>query len=131
MRTYGKIKTGVKMEPYLMSKLNKSEKIQISKFRVGDHNLHMETGRHCKPKTPIDKRTCCNCNEVEDKVHFLVDCLLYDEPRVKYKLIAPHGYHDSTAKFVEILKNDEKSHNLTTFLKEAFEIRNKVCKSSK
>ena len=38
MRTYGKIKTVVKMEPYLMSKLNKSEKIQISKFRVGDHN---------------------------------------------------------------------------------------------
>ena len=102
MRTYGKIKTVVKMEPYMMSKLNKSEKIQISKFRVGDHNLHIETGRHCKPKTPIDKKTCCNCNKVEDEVHFLVDCLLYDEPRVKYKFIAPHGYHDSTAKFVEI-----------------------------
>ena len=44
--TYAKIKKVLKVEPYLMSKLNKREKIQISKFRVGDHNLHIETGRH-------------------------------------------------------------------------------------
>ena len=36
MRTYGKIKTVVKMKPYLMCKLNKSEKIQISKFTYRD-----------------------------------------------------------------------------------------------
>ena len=69
------------MEPYLMSKLNKREKKQISKFRVGDHNLRIETGRHCKPKTPIEKRTCCKCGSVEDEIHFLltVYCVMNQE----------------------------------------------------
>ena len=39
IRTYAKIRKVLKMEPYLMSKLNKREKILISKFRVGELSL--------------------------------------------------------------------------------------------
>ena len=110
-----------------MSKLNK---IQISEFRVGDHNLHIETSRHCKPKAPIEKRTCCKCGSVADEIHFFVDCLLYDEPRVKYKLIETHSNNDSTTTFVEVFINDGKTHMIAKFLIEAFETRNKICKST-
>ena len=58
------------------------EKIQIRKFRVGDHNLNIETGWHGGPKTPTKKRTCCKCGTVVDEIHFFVDCL-YDEPRIR------------------------------------------------
>ena len=48
---------------------------------------YIETGRHCKPKMPIEKRTCYKIAQLKMKYIFFVDCLLYDEQRVKYKLI--------------------------------------------
>ena len=78
--------------------------------------MHIETGRHCKPKTPIEKRTFCKYGSVQDEIHFFVDCLLYDEPRVKYKLIETHGNKDFTTKFVEIFNNGGKTHIIAKFL---------------
>ena len=46
------------------------------------------------------RATCCKCGSVEYEIHFFVDSLLYDEPRVKYKLIETHGNKDSTTQFV-------------------------------
>ena len=54
-----------------MSELNQREKIKISTFRVGDHNLHMESGRHRKHETPNEKRNCCKCGSVEVEIIFL------------------------------------------------------------
>ena len=47
-----------------------------SKFRIGNHNLKIETGRFIIPKTPEDLRICdhCNLNSVETNCtyHFTV-----------------------------------------------------------
>ena len=84
--TYAKIKKVLKMEPYLMSKLNKREKKQISKFRVGDHNLRIETGRHCKPKTPIEKKLVANVAQLKMKYIFLltVYCVMNQELSISW-----------------------------------------------
>ena len=55
-------------------------KCVASKFRVRNHNLKIETGRFTIPKTPEDLRICdhCSLNSVENEMHVLFHCDLYD-----------------------------------------------------
>ena len=48
----------------------------MAKFRVGDHKLKIQTGRHYRPKIPLQERTCtlCHMNTVEEELHFLIIC---------------------------------------------------------
>ena len=63
---------------------NVRHKKQINTFRLGNHNLRIETGRH--NKTPENLRTCylCNSNQIEDESHFLFSCEHYHDTRKKY-----------------------------------------------
>ena len=46
--------------------------------------LHIETRRFARPKLPKEHRTCFHCmDNVEDELHFLIDCLFYDDMRRK------------------------------------------------
>jgi hypothetical protein len=65
---------------------NPHHRIAINKFRLGNHKLRIETGRHTIPKTPINLRICsfCHSNEVENEIHFLFSCQLYDSLRLKF-----------------------------------------------
>ena len=44
-----------------------------SKFRIGYHNLKIETGRFTIPKNPESLRVCDHCmpKSVEDEMHFI------------------------------------------------------------
>jgi hypothetical protein len=56
----------------------------IFKIRVSAHPLNIETGRY---KNIIrSERKCTNCSEedIEDEKHFVVDCPLYENIRVKF-----------------------------------------------
>ena len=56
-----------------------------SKFRLGNHKLQIETGRFTVPKTPANIRYCLNCkNLVEDEIHFLLKCTLYNDSRNEF-----------------------------------------------
>ena len=65
---------------------NPHHRIAINKFRLGNHKLGIETGRHTIPKTPLNLRiwSFCHSNEVENEVHFLFSCQLYDSLRLKF-----------------------------------------------
>ena len=54
-----------------------------SKFRIGNHNLKIETGRFTIPKTPEDLRICdhCNLNSVEHEMHMFLHCDLHNDLR--------------------------------------------------
>ena len=54
-----------------------------SKFGIGNHNLKIETGRFTIPKTPEDLRICdkSNLNSVENELHILFHCDLYNDLR--------------------------------------------------
>ena len=55
----------------------------LAKFRVGNHNLQIEKGRHTKPLTPRELRSCecCHSKNVEDECHFFFDCVSYADLR--------------------------------------------------
>ena len=44
----------------------------LIRFRLGSHNLKIETGRWTN--TPRDQRLCLSCNQVEDEFHIVFDC---------------------------------------------------------
>ena len=53
----------------------------LAKLRLSDHKLEIETGRHQRLKVDQDKRICrlCNTSEVENEIHFLMQCNLYKQ----------------------------------------------------
>ena len=90
LRAYDIIKHSIEMEAYLLeNSLTWTQKKKLTKFRIGDHKLRVEIGRHCKPNLPPDKRTClvCQTNVTEDEIHFSIDCIEYKHLRDKYCII--------------------------------------------
>lgn len=76
------------MHALIQAGLPWKQKRILSKFRIGDHTLRIETGRHCRPRLPPEDRLCeqCNLNEKEDEVHLLCVCPLYSNLRSKFNL---------------------------------------------
>ena len=59
----------------------------ISRWRLSNHQLNIETGRYKKPKTPHQERLCSLCEVLEDEHHVTFVCPRYNEHRVKYELL--------------------------------------------
>ena len=67
---YHLFEVDIKIEPYLDIIRGRSLRVVLSKFRLSDHELNIETGRHRNVKR--DERYCSFCNNsVEDKYHIL------------------------------------------------------------
>ncbi len=73
LRTYCTFKNNIRFEPYL-SLVNPKQRLAISRFRCSAHHLAIETGRHKRPKLPLDERTCTSCKVLEDEMHHLMHC---------------------------------------------------------
>ena len=57
------------------------ERVTITRYRTGSHNLKIEKGRHAYPKIPREQRLCtCNDN-VQSLRHILFECTLLDDLR--------------------------------------------------
>ena len=110
---------------------NPEHRPEASKFRIENHNLKIETGQFT---TPEDPRICdhCNLNSVENELHILFYCDLYNDLRktilVKINdrntLFTNYNIHDKVC----FLFNNTDSHisRLTTnFVFQAFERRKK------
>ena len=60
-------------------------RVMITRWRLSNHDLRVETGRYVRPILPRDMRVCSNCTTVvEDEEHALYHCPLYDCVRQKY-----------------------------------------------
>ena len=82
-RRYKLFKTTYELELYLDLVKNPKYRTAISRLRTSLHMLAIERGRHTRPITPLHRRLCPSCNEIEDEKHFVLDCLLYRDERVK------------------------------------------------
>ena len=107
LRTYAKLKHSVHMESYLLDNhISWKQKRTIAKFRLSDHRLRIEKGRHSRPRLPVEQRLCllCNTHSVEDEAHFLIVglCPLYSCLRVKYD-INDIDQADSLTGFVKVM----------------------------
>ena len=52
------------------------ERILITRYRCGSHNLRIETGRLCNPSIPRIERYCSCSTDVQSLHHVLFDCPL-------------------------------------------------------
>lgn len=112
-------------QPYL-EKINVYKYIQaLSKLRVSSHRLAIESGRWVRPtRIPVDERKCVNCNILEDEFHFVIECNMYTDLRIKY---IPKYYWErpSMYKFVELVNttNIKLLRNLSVYVCQAFKCR--------
>ena len=81
IRNYRLYKQNWCMEKYLIYIKNEKYRTALSRFRCSAHSLAIERGRHTKPKTPVEERVCFACNVVEDEMHFISNCKIYNSPR--------------------------------------------------
>ena len=72
VRTYSMIKEMGGMEQYLIDTKNVEYRTVLAKFRLSNHKLMIEKGRHLKMK--IENRVCPSCQSIEDEIHFLINC---------------------------------------------------------
>ena len=70
--------------PSLVSNTLEFERIMITRYRTGSHNLRIETGRMCNPTIPREQRVCTCNTGVQSLSHCLFDCSLLQELRVEY-----------------------------------------------
>jgi hypothetical protein len=101
------------MEFYLSVIPDHSTRKTMSKFRVSDHKLQIEVGRH--NKIPLHERTCTKCQlgAVEDECHVLLLCPAYILARENYlskiRLKSPHiDMLEIQDKFEWLIGNQDK-----------------------
>ncbi len=99
----------------------------MAKFRMSDHCLMIEKGRHWK--LPREERTCPFCpDKIEDEKHFLIECYGYNHEELTSNVIqiAPNFANlNPNAKFF-FLMNQENSfitYKIAATLQKRFEER--------
>ena len=79
-RTYSLLKTQIEYETYLSEVQNIEHRTALTKFRLSNHCLNIETGRH--KRINKNNRFCPFCpNYIEDEKHSLLQCQAYATPR--------------------------------------------------
>ena len=127
LRTYCLFKKEVRREPYLSSVKNVKDRISMTKFRLSNHELMIEKGRHMKIE--VCERKCPFCRCVEDETHFLIICpnytLLRDDllNSVREKLNEPVENFDSEKMLKYFLGNIEIAPIVAKYLNRTMELR--------
>ena len=52
------------------------DRILLTRFRTGSHNLQIETGRHCYPRIARESRLCLCKDNIQTISHVLLHCRL-------------------------------------------------------
>ena len=85
MRTYPAVIDSYKCEDYLHQVTNTRHRIALTKLRLSNHKLAIETGRYSRPFKKPAERICPICKiEMEDEYHFLNICPAYQEKDGRY-----------------------------------------------
>ena len=73
LRTYSLFKHDIGREDYLVQIRNTRLRQILTKFRLSNHRLMIERGRHLK--LDVEDRKCPMCEiNIEDEKHFLITC---------------------------------------------------------
>ena len=78
---YNTIKNNYSPSTYLVLTRRNPLRKTLVKLRISCHQLRIETGRY--DNIPRNERLCnfCNCNNIEDETHFLLDSPAYSQVR--------------------------------------------------
>ena len=64
----------------------------ITRWRLSNFELAIETGRYTRPKTDREQRLCRTCLTVEDEYHVFFICPLYNQVRTNHPDLFSHPY---------------------------------------
>ena len=80
------LKRDYKLAEYLSTVRDRKQRQILTRYRLSDHKLAIETGRHKKSWQPKESRTCDHCltGEVETEMHFLLQCEAFKDTRNLY-----------------------------------------------
>ena len=113
LRLYRQLSQSLSFQPYLDNVQNFKYRKAISKLRSNSHVLEIERARYITPKPPpVDQRLCHKCNLVEDEIHFLITCSIYETERSPFFLLVANKYSnfpnlDAKSKFILLLTTDD------------------------
>ena len=125
--TYSQLKNKIGYEEYLSQIKNMNHRIILTKFRLSNHNLRIETGRHQRVNKEL--RFCPFCpNKVEDEKHFLLECSnlnyfrerLYNDFKTSNADFVRSGENE---KFVILLTNPKHNEITAHYLDKMFHYR--------
>ena len=129
MKTFSLIKHEPHTEKYLTKILNISDRIALTRFRLSNHSLMIEKGRHLNISC-VAQRTCPFCpEEIENELHFLLDCKTYSQLREKlfdqiHTTIINFNYpRDKQSLFRFLLSCPLISHLVAKFINHAMNVR--------
>ncbi len=128
LRTYCLFKDNVDTEDYVSKINHRYERSLFSQFRHGILPLKIETGRF--QKLSVEARCCeyCTDNAIEDEMHFICTCSLYNEIRIHLFTRAQESnilFNNLSVKekFIYLLKRKWK--DVSSFIINAWNIRQK------
>ena len=108
LRTYRLFKTVYECEPYLYTVSDYKTRQCLSKLRISNHRLKIETGRF--NNTPVEQRKCNECDKIEDELHFLTECKRFnDERNILYEVILK-----TCENFAELSHKDKMIYMMST-----------------
>ena len=78
---YNKVKVSFTVPSYVRHRLTTKERSCLARLYCANLPLRVETGRY--RNIPRDRRLCTHCDlgAVEDEIHFVTECSLYDDNR--------------------------------------------------
>ena len=122
LRTYAVFKKEIGFEKYLYDVKNPIVRAQVTKFRLSNHKLAIETGRH--KNIPKELRFCPFCtNHVETETHFLFYCPMYKMLRETLTKDNSGNFRHYTddQKLQQLLINTRKM--TVTYIRKALDLR--------
>ena len=125
LRTYAIFKKEQGFEKYLVDIKNTNVRKNVIKFRLSNHKLMIEVGRH--QKIDAEQRFCPFCpNAVEDEFHFLLYCPTYNIQRSAFldpiaSIIHNFSLLPDSQKFELVMSHMDP--DLCSFISNAMDIR--------
>ena len=99
---------------------------EITRFRMGSHNLEVEVGRWVRVERNSRLCKCCNLARVEDEAHFLFDCPNYDELRMEFNELFLEPTGGALIHSVRAFFENDDMNKLGQYLKRSFRRRTEV-----
>ena len=137
LKTYQALKTDIGLEAYLTIINSNGNRKILSKFRLSNHNLMIEKGRHQNINKNL--RFCPFCpKHIEDEFHFLLECPCYTAHREELLNSIKEITHrdvlyitDKSKLLVDLLSNIVYTPYTAKFLSNAFHTREHLLRNYK
>ena len=81
-------------------------RVILTRWRLSNHSLAIETGRYTRPYTERPDRVCTMCNSLEDENHVIYLCPRYNDLRLHHASLLERV--SSLAEFLNPAENDMK-----------------------